>query len=56
LTQTQSKEVSSTKVDVINPLKGTSQSKDIEKLTRKIGEETDDVTDMVDSDSVQQLI
>jgi ubiquitin-protein ligase/Mg-chelatase subunit ChlD len=56
LTQSQSKTALSSNVDVINPLKGKSQSKDVEKLARKVGEESDQVEDMVDSNSVQQII
>jgi hypothetical protein len=51
---TQSKEASSTTVDVINPAKGRSAAKDVEVLARRLGEE--DESALMDPASVQQLI
>jgi ubiquitin-conjugating enzyme E2 D/E len=56
LSQTQTKDGSSSKVDVIKPLVGTSKSKDVKKLAQALDDEDEGLTDLVDPATVQQLI
>jgi ubiquitin-protein ligase len=56
LTQTQLKDGSSSKIDVINPLTGKSASEDVEELAKTKSESDGGVAGIIDPESVQQII